>query len=210
MASTNRTTYAILGSLTLRPMSGYDIKKGIEGSIANFWSESYGQIYPILKRLADEGAVERTDEPIEGKRPRHVYAITDKGRERLVEWLREPAEPPPVRIELLLKLFFGAHVERETSKRQIEEYRARMTTDLERYRDIADSIGCGRQDHPHAPYWLLTLRFGVRDREAHIAWCDEALELLENMPDESRRTAPAGETENLEWPNISKLTGTQS
>jgi DNA-binding PadR family transcriptional regulator len=202
MASTNRTTYAILGSLTLRPMSGYDIKKGIEGSIANFWSESYGQIYPILKRLAAEGAVERIDEPAEGKRPRHVYAITDEGRERLAAWLREPAEPPPVRIELLLKLFFGAHVERETSKRQIEEYRARMTIDLERYRAIAETIGAESNDHPHAPYWLLTLRFGIRDREAHIAWCDEALEMLENMPDESRRAVPAADTENLEWPNV--------
>ena len=210
MAAKNRTAFAILGSLTLRPMSGYDIKKGIEGSIANFWSESYGQIYPILKKLAAEGAVERTDETAEGKRPRHVYAITDKGREKLMDWLREPAEPPPVRIELLLKLFFGAHVERETSERQIEEYRARMTIDLERYRAIADTLSREQREHPHLPYWLLTLRFGIRDREAHIAWCDEATELLEAMPEKNRRAVPTQDMENLEWPNVSILTGTRS
>ena len=28
------------------------------------------------------------------------------------------------------------------------------------------------------PYWLLTLRYGVIEREAMIRWCDEALESL--------------------------------
>jgi PadR family transcriptional regulator AphA len=32
-------------------MSGYDIRKTVQESIRFFWSESYGQIYPALKRL---------------------------------------------------------------------------------------------------------------------------------------------------------------
>jgi hypothetical protein len=43
-ATTSR--YALLGMLSLGPGSGYDLKKRIEGSLAHFWSESYGQIYP--------------------------------------------------------------------------------------------------------------------------------------------------------------------
>ena len=50
-----RSKYAILGILSLGSMSGYDIKKMFEKSIGNFWSESYGQIYPLLKALVDEG-----------------------------------------------------------------------------------------------------------------------------------------------------------
>ena len=186
MAAANRTTYAILGWLTVKPMSGYDIKKEIAGSVANFWSESYGQIYPILKRLAAEGSVETIEAPANGKRQRHVYAITKEGREKLRAWLAEPAEPPPVRIELLLKLFFGAHTDHATNRRQIEDYRQRMVTDLERYRAITETLGLERGDHAEYPYWLMTLRFGVRDREAHIAWCDEAIELLDGIPEEAR------------------------
>ena len=52
-ASTSR--FAILGVLSLGAMSGYDVKKLIERSIAHFWNESYGQIYPSLNRLAAEG-----------------------------------------------------------------------------------------------------------------------------------------------------------
>ena len=51
--------YAILGFLAQRPMSGYDIKRSVEESVDNFWSESFGQIYPILRRLAEQGMVEK-------------------------------------------------------------------------------------------------------------------------------------------------------
>ena len=47
----NTSRHAILGVLGFCPMSGYDVKKLIERSIAHFWNESYGQIYPILNRL---------------------------------------------------------------------------------------------------------------------------------------------------------------
>jgi DNA-binding PadR family transcriptional regulator len=50
-----KTRFAVLGILSYGPMSGYDIKKFYEKNVAGFWSESYGQIYPILKRLAEEG-----------------------------------------------------------------------------------------------------------------------------------------------------------
>ena len=60
MSSRSTSRYALLGMLSIRPMSGYDIKKLIEASISNFWTESYGQIYPILKTLVAEKLVTRT------------------------------------------------------------------------------------------------------------------------------------------------------
>ena len=55
-----KSKYAILGMLSIEPMSGYDIKKEIEESISNFWTESYGQIYPVLKSLVAEKLVTKT------------------------------------------------------------------------------------------------------------------------------------------------------
>jgi PadR family transcriptional regulator AphA len=57
----------------------------IRQSVGHFWNESYGQIYPNLKKLASEGLVSRKTERQKGKPDRHVYSITDKGRERLKE-----------------------------------------------------------------------------------------------------------------------------
>ena len=106
----NRTSLAILGFLTLGPMSGYDVKKMVEGSIDNFWSESFGQIYPALRRLHAQGMIEKQEHASAGGRPRHVYSIRPRGRETLSQWLHEPTPPARARVELLLKLFFGNEV----------------------------------------------------------------------------------------------------
>src|SRR5947207_2219415 len=98
---TGTTEYAVLGMLALGPGSGYDLKKRIEGSVAHFWSESYGQIYPILARLASRRLVERRLERQKGKPDRYVYSITAEGLERLGAWLAEPAREQPFRSELL-------------------------------------------------------------------------------------------------------------
>ena len=55
MAKANKSRYAILGMLALEAASGYQIKKEMEESTSNFWHESYGQIYPILKLLTENG-----------------------------------------------------------------------------------------------------------------------------------------------------------
>jgi PadR family transcriptional regulator AphA len=183
VATPNRTHFAILGFLTLGPMSGYDIKKLVAESTQNFWSESFGQIYPALRKLTVDGLIERAEAPSEGGRPRHVYSINERGRETLASWLREPTDPPQVRIELLLKLFFGARCERATNRGQILAYREQMRRDLERYRSIDEHLRREHADAADLPYWLLTLRFGEIDRNAHIAWCDEALAVLEGLPE---------------------------
>ena len=47
--------HAILGFLTYRPMSGYDLKKFFDESVRHFWSAPQSQIYRTLGR--DEEAL---------------------------------------------------------------------------------------------------------------------------------------------------------
>src|SRR5215472_7142408 len=110
MAKENKSRYALLGILSMCPGSGYDFKKLMEQSTSNFWSESYGQIYPLLKQLEQDGLATHHNEKQEGKPERYVYALTSQGREALERWLTGPVERGVERNELLLKLFFGQHV----------------------------------------------------------------------------------------------------
>src|ERR1017187_5257702 len=73
----------LLGLLAIEPMSGYDLGQTIRGSVGFFWNESYGQIYPNLKKLADYGLVSCKTERQKSKPDRHIYSITKKGSERL-------------------------------------------------------------------------------------------------------------------------------
>ena len=49
------TEVAVLGLLTRCPMSGYDLKKEIEGSVGYFWGPAKSQIYAVLPRLVEAG-----------------------------------------------------------------------------------------------------------------------------------------------------------
>jgi PadR family transcriptional regulator AphA len=174
------TDYAILGMLTLKPMSGYDIRATIAESIAYFWTESYGQIYPTLKRLAKEKLVTRRSEQA-GGRARHVYAITPAGQAALGEWLRQPATPRPPRSELLLKLFFGRQVEPVEAAAHLERFRQAQVVARAQYEVVERQLYEQHGGHPDLLYWLIALRYGQLETEAHGRWADEALQILAEL-----------------------------
>ncbi len=182
-ASTSR--FAILGVLSLGAMSGYDVKKLIERSIAHFWNESYGQIYPVLNRLAAEGLAERRREKQRGKPDRHVYSLTDKGRQELVRWLAVPARYEPFRSEFLLKLFLGEAGRVSDSIAHIEHYAASQRELLETYLAIERRVRQQLADHPQLPFSLVTLHYGQHRCRAMLAWCAESIRTLKRL--EGRR-----------------------
>ncbi|HUF92918.1 MAG TPA: PadR family transcriptional regulator [Candidatus Limnocylindria bacterium] len=170
--------------LNLGAGSGYDLKKRIEGSIAHFWSESYGQIYPMLSRLAGEGLAERTRERQQGKPDRQVYAITPRGREELARWLATPARQEGFRSELLLKLFLGAHAGATANIGHVEGVQRQQRALLERYAAVRQRLR--GSSSPDLPYWLITFSYGEHRGRALLQWCDETLRTLRRL---GRRTA---------------------
>lgn len=181
MRRENKSRYAVMGILSLGPMSGYEIRKTIEGSLGNFWSESYGQIYPILKSLLAEGLVTRRTETQEGRPSRHVYALTEVGRENLVEWLGRPVEQDVRRVEILLKLFFGWQVPLQENVRKVESFRALHEGLLARNEGIEQQLVTSRGEHPGLPYWLMTLSYGKHISRALLEWSNETLRTLEAL-----------------------------
>jgi PadR family transcriptional regulator, regulatory protein AphA len=177
----NTSRYAVLGVLGMGPMTGYDIKKVIEGSIAHFWSESYGQIYPILRRLAAEGLAEQRTERQRGKPDRLVYSLTANGREELRRWLAVPARAETFRSELLLKLFLGGAADGAASIRQVEHFRAHQRTLQQTYGELERKLRREMASHPELPYWLITLSFGQHRCAALLDWSDKTLKTLARL-----------------------------
>src|SRR3954454_5240774 len=99
-------TPVVLGLLSMRPRSGYDIKTVVDRSTRFFWAASYGQIYPELKRLEEEGLIEGEDVP-DGGRERRVYKLTPAAHDALQEWLFGSTVTVELRDESLLRLFFA-------------------------------------------------------------------------------------------------------
>lgn len=183
--STSR--FAILGVLGFGAMSGYDVKKLIERSIAHFWNESYGQIYPILNQLATDGFAERRREKQRGKPDRQIYSLTEKGRQELARWLAVPARQEPFRNELLLKLFLGAEGPVADSITQIEHYEASQQALLAMYVGIERRVREELAGHPQLPFSLATLHYGQRRCRAMLAWCTESIRALKRLEGRGKR-----------------------
>jgi len=189
-ARSSSTSEALLGLLTIEPMSGYDLGLVIRESIGHFWNESYGQIYPNLKRLAAEGLVASKRERQEGKPDRRIYSITAKGRERLAAWLAIPPQPEIPRNELLLKLFFGAQTDAEVLigyvQVMVETHRAL----LEEFEKTEGEIARQRE-YPDTPFWKIAARFGQIEMEAHLRWAEETLAQLNKLARKRRSPSKA-------------------
>ncbi len=172
----NRTSYVILGMLSLAPSgSGYELHKAIEENFGSFWGESYGQIYPTLKRLAAEGLIEPCKPASEPKKRRQEYALTDAGRACLREWLALPFHNDPPRNEFMLKLFFGREAAPGVSIAHVKELRERNRRSLAALEGIETMARQHQSQNPHRPYWMLTLSLGIAMTRAALDWGESAL-----------------------------------
>ncbi len=189
------SSQALLGLLTIEPMSGYDLGQNVRASVGHIWSESYGQIYPNLKKLAASGLVSSKTEKQKGKPDRHIYSITQEGRDQLIEWLGIPPQAEIPRNEMLLKLFFGSLVPATLLIAYVEhmvvEHRALLEsfTRIE-HKEIAEHRG------PEAPFWHMAARFGQFEMEAHLRWAEETLAALRKL-DKQQKKASAPKKEKL-------------
>jgi len=167
-----RTAYVILGMLAIEPnRSGYDIRQAIESSVGHFWGESYGQIYPTLKRLAADGLIVASAK----KQRRQEYSITQAGRNCLREWLALPFQNDPPRNEFLIKLFFGLEAPPAVALGHLEELQRRNESSLKTMLEIKSLAPKVNAGNPHLLYWMLTLGLGIAMTQAALAWGESAI-----------------------------------
>ena len=167
--------FAVLGMLSLRPGSGYDIKKLVSSSIGYFWNESYGRIYPLLKQLSKDGFIRPVKERSNGNRERQCYAITDKGTQALAGWLLRSPRAEPARSELLLKMFFAGRIPHEVASAHVLDRQQHEERNLASYDLVEKQIKREHAGHPELPYWLSTVSYGRLRSEAIVSWCTETL-----------------------------------
>jgi PadR family transcriptional regulator AphA len=100
------TSYAVLGLLSLRSWTGYELTQQARRSLAHAWPKEDSVLYEEPRRLAAMGLAEAQKEQGRG-RGRNRYSITDAGRQALHAWLATPSAPPHLEVEPLLRLTFA-------------------------------------------------------------------------------------------------------
>ena len=158
-------TWAVLGLLGVKPMSGYDIKRAVDRTIRHFWAASYGQIYPELKRLEEAGWISGKDAS-QGERARRIYELTAQGGRELEAWLHGYETRIEMRDESLLRLFFADALPRNEALGLLSARREGYRMMLAYLRSLDD----GEDADP--PFVDLVYRWGLDYCEWGIEWCD--------------------------------------
>jgi PadR family transcriptional regulator AphA len=162
------TAYVVLGMIRLGRTNGYEIKQLVDASTRLFWAASYGQIYPELKRLEEDGLIVGEDDPA-GGRQRRSYRLTADGEEALHDWLASDAPlTREVRDEGLLRLFFADAL----SPREAVEHLRRMRRQHEEIVAGLEEIEPeAAEAEAEARFPLMTARYGLDLNRWIIDWC---------------------------------------
>ena len=177
----------MLGLLKEAPMSGYELKKQLTVKLGAFWRVSYGSLYPCLKRLAADGALEVEVAPFTSRK-KHVYRLTERGN-RLFHQLLESADHDLEQDRFSLRLAFFRYLRPETRLDQLERRRGYLQ---DRLADLRSSLRATRERMD--AYTIELMDHGLDEREREIAWLDRliARERRSTQGDPGQDQDPAG------------------
>jgi DNA-binding PadR family transcriptional regulator len=130
---------AILGLLSIQPLSGYGLRKVFLTTAMGNFSASPGAIYPALRNLEAAGLVKGTVENANTLRPRMAYALTPAGRAALKGALSRPVTREDVtrRMDTLILRF--SFMDGLLSKDRILEFLRSLRSGIEAYLEILDA-----------------------------------------------------------------------
>jgi len=174
---------AILGLLKERSMHGYQLSKRLADSLGGFWRVSYGSLYPSLKRLERQGAVEQIFDSQEVGRRKNVYRITEDGEQLFRELLEETgAESSGEDNRFRVRVAFFKYLSPETRIRLLERRRAFLE---ERLNTIRTSLATTNGD----TYTVSLMQHGRETTEQDIAWLNGLIAAERRTTTEPKRGA---------------------
>jgi len=177
--------HAILGFLDYAPMSGYDLKKYFDQSVAHFWSATQSHIYKALEALENDGMVESQVIQQEGKPNRKQYKITDTGRAELLRWVSTPLSAENKREAWLIQVFFAHDLSNQEITKLFDNRIERMRKSLSECQLVQRIINENYQkvgQKRMQSLWQLTLDYGIEYYENEIKWLEKTLPTVRKLP----------------------------
>jgi DNA-binding PadR family transcriptional regulator len=174
---------AVLAALLEGESSGYDLAKGFDASVANFWMATPQQLYRELDRLAEEGLIKARIVHQERRPNKRMFSLTEAGREAIQEFTGRAPKPPVIRDELMVKVQAADAGNAQAVRDFIAERLQWATAKLQRYERLRTRLLDGRDEEEYlaqtervGPY--LTLLRGISFEQENIRWGKRALTII--------------------------------
>jgi PadR family transcriptional regulator, regulatory protein AphA len=166
--------YAILGLLSWRPCSGYDMKKALADSSALYWSGNSNQVYPTLIQLHKDGLVTAEVEQAGGYPPRKVYSITADGVAQLKSWVISAPELPQLRSSFLTQLAWADLLSDPELTSLLDAYEHEVSMRLLMQRERVRRNPAAPRRTPRETYlWDMIAAHDTTHYEHELSWLAE-------------------------------------
>ncbi len=164
----------LLALLERGPRHGYQLKTQFEAATGGVWPLNVGQVYTTLDRLERDGLVAVSDD--DGQKS---YQLTQSGLQELGGWWTAvPADEPPPRDELLLKVLMAIEHGPDHALMVLTRQRTALLTLLQQHRRVR--VG-ETEVNPRAIAAALVADAVVVRAEADLRWLDLCEARLENL-----------------------------
>lgn len=187
--------HAMLALLTAKPMSGYELSTYLDDPVGFVWSAPQSQIYPELKRMADEALVTSETVARGARATKRHYSVTEAGELELREWLAELAPVPSERDSMRLRTVYMDLAPLDVARAQFEAHLRHYERRLGQWRERAAEIRerrypllVARLEHTPVEdqealvaFKALAFEGQIARAEAEIAWARSGLELVDRL-----------------------------
>jgi PadR family transcriptional regulator, regulatory protein AphA len=184
------TSYAVLGLLSLRPWTTYELADQMQRALGLFWPRAISGIYEEPKKLVAHGLAVATKERV-GRRARTRYRITARGRRALEAWLPTDGAGPEVEFEQLVRVFFAEHGTKADLLSTLDGIRREMAQRAASNVGIPHEYLEGRGGYPERLPWLILVGKFLDDFEQMVdRWAAWATSVVEGWPDDITEAEP--------------------
>ena len=193
--------YALLALLSVEPMTGYDLAKRFESSVAFVWHAPDSQIYPELRKMAKEGLLQAEEVSWGPRGKKTQYRITEEGRAAFRAWMREPVEYSRERDPVHLKAAYLEWAEPKAAREHMQDHIDYHTMRRDQWAEMIDQLRAGTNEmlskrlaataeadrQRTVEYKVFTYEGLIARAETEIEWGKRGLKLIDSL------SGPVGE-----------------
>lgn len=191
--------YALLALLSVEPMTGYDLSKRFETSVAYVWHAPDSQIYPELRRMEKDGLLAGEQVPWGPNSKKTQYRITAEGAAAFRAWMNTPLEYSRERDPVHLKAAYLEWAEPQAAKAQMLAHIADHTIRRGQWEEQIHELQTGtslmlnkrlaampKSEHKRITAYKIFAYEGLMARaQAEIDWARNGLKLIDSFDDVS-------------------------
>lgn len=122
--------HAILGLLSWKPSSGYELKKIFEDSPYLYWSGNNNQIYKSLQQLQKDGLITYETIHQDGAPSKKIHSLTKKGTAELKKWIQSGTEVPEFKKPFLIQLAWADMLSKDELFELLTKYESELEAQL--------------------------------------------------------------------------------